>query len=78
MKDIIPIETIASKIYMIRDKKVMLDSDLAELYRVETKQLKRSVKRNVERFPSGFMFELSKSEYDSLRCQIGTLKRGSH
>jgi len=56
----------------------MLDSDLAELYQVETKQLKRQVKRNIERFPNDFMFELTKEEYNSLRSQIGTLKRGEH
>jgi len=56
----------------------MLDSDLAKLYRVETKQLKRAVKRNLSRFPEDFMFELNKSEYDSLRCQIGALKQGRH
>lgn len=56
----------------------MLDSDLAKLYKVEVKQLKRQVNRNMERFPEDFMFELSKTEYESLRCQIGTLKRGEH
>ena len=52
----------------------MLDSDLAALYCVETKDLKRAVKRNIERFPEDFMFELTKEEYDSLRCQNFTLK----
>ena len=52
----------------------MLDSDLAELYLVETKNLKRAVKRNMERFPEDFMFQLTKEEYDSLRCQNFTLK----
>jgi len=56
----------------------MLDFDLAELYQVETKQLKRQVRRNIERFPDDFMFELSAEEYSSLRSQIGTLKRGEH
>jgi len=58
----------------------MLDSDLAELYCVETKNLKRAVKRNIERFPDDFMFVLTKEEYDSLRCQNFTLKagRGEH
>ena len=56
----------------------MLDSALAELYGVETKQLKRAVRRNVRRFPSDFMFELTKAEYESLRYQFGTLKRGEH
>ena len=56
----------------------MLDHDLAELYGVEVKQLKRQVKRNQDRFPADFMFELSKEEYDALRSQFGTLKRGEH
>ena len=56
----------------------MLDSDLAELYEVETKYLKRQVRRNMERFPEDFMFELTRDEYNSLRSQIGTLKRGEH
>lgn len=78
MTDITTIEKIASKIYPVRDIKVMLDRDLAELYNVETNQLKRAVRRHIDRFPSDFMFELSKREYDSLRCQTGTLKRGGH
>ena len=72
------IETIRSRIYEIRGRKVMLDRDLAELYHVETKQLKRQVKRNLTRFPEDFMFELSYEENDALRCQFGTLKRGGH
>jgi hypothetical protein len=67
-----------NKIYIVRGQKVMLDRDLAELYQIETKQLKRQVKRNIERFPDDFMIELTKEEEDSLRCQIGTLKRGEH
>ena len=58
----IPSERVVSKIFLIRGKKVMLDSDLAMLYGVETKNLKRAVKRNIERFPTDFMFELSKEE----------------
>ncbi len=69
---------IADKIHLIRGQKVMLDFDLSELYLVETKQLKRQVRRNIERFPEDFMFELNKEEYDSLRSQFGTLKRGEH
>lgn len=61
-----------------RGYKVMLDFDLSELYIVETKQLKRQVRRNIERFPDDFMFELNKEEYDSLRSKFGTLKRGEH
>ncbi len=74
----IPDEVIISKIYVIRGQKVMLDSDLAGLYGVETKQLKRQVRRNIERFPASFMFELTKDENQELRSQIGTLKRGAH
>ncbi|WP_164112199.1 MULTISPECIES: ORF6N domain-containing protein [Sphingobacterium] len=61
-------------IYVFRGQKVMLDSDLAELYGVETKQLKRQVRRNLERFPSEFMFELTEKEHQSLRSQIGSSK----
>ncbi len=80
MKDIIiiPNEIIENKIYLIRNVKVMLDSDLALLYGVETKQLKRQVRRNIERFPEDFMFELDKIEFEILRSQFGTLKRGEH
>lgn len=58
----------------------MLDSDLAELYEVEVSQLKRQVRRNIDRFPEDFMFELTRDEYDALRCQNGTIKsgRGQH
>ena len=66
------LEPIKQKIYEIRGRRVMLDSDLAALYCVETKNLKRSVRANIERFPSDFMFELTKEEYDSLRCKIFT------
>ena len=69
-------ETISNKIYYIRNQKVMLDSDLALLYGIETKVLKQAVKRNLLRFPDDFMFELSKKESDSLRSQIVTLKKG--
>ena len=63
---------ILSRIYMLRDQKIMLDSDLAEMYGVETKQLKRQVKRNAERFPEEFMFILTRKEFEHLRSQIGT------
>ena len=63
------LEPIKRKIYEIRGRRVMLDSDLAELYKVETKNLKRAVRSNIERFPSDFMFELTKEEYDALRCR---------
>ena len=78
MTTLVPIELIASKIYLIRSSKIMLDRDLAELYNVETKQLKRAVRRNINRFPEDFMFQLTKEEYRSLRSQFGTLKRGAH
>ena len=64
---------IKSKIYTIRDKQVMLDRDLAELYSVETKNLNRAVTRNKERFPEKFRFQLTKEEYENLRFQFGTL-----
>jgi len=70
------IAQIHQKIYEIRGQKVMLDYDLAEIYEVENKRLKESVKRNVERFPLDFMFVLTKEEFDSLRSQIATLKKG--
>ncbi|MFV8356375.1 ORF6N domain-containing protein [Flavobacterium sp. XS1P32] len=72
----IPDDIISSKIYLIRDQKVMLDKDLSELYAVENKQLKRQVRRNIERFPDDFMFELNQLEFDNLRSQIGTSSWG--
>ena len=72
----IPQEVIIDKIYSIRGQKVMLDSDLAELYGVETKALKRAVRRNLDIFPEHFMFELTKEEDESLRYQIGTSNEG--
>lgn len=85
----IPSERIINRIFLIRGKKVMLDKDLAELYEVETKVLNQAVKRNLNRFPVDFMFQLNKQESDtwkaqfmvpSLRSQIGTLEsgRGQH
>lgn len=73
---IIPDEAIINKIYIFRGQKVMLDSDLALLYGVETKQLKQQVRRNSARFPNDFMFELTSDEQDSLRSQIGTSSWG--
>jgi hypothetical protein len=67
---------IQSKIYEIRGLRVMLDFDLAEMYQVETKSLNLSVKRNMRRFPSDFMFQLTKDEWDNLRLQFETSKRG--
>ena len=75
---IIPNEIITNKIYFIRGQKVMLDNELSALYGVETKQLKRQVRRNIERFPEDFMFELSNVENEILRSQFGTLKQGTH
>ncbi|MBD1384593.1 ORF6N domain-containing protein [Mucilaginibacter rigui] len=76
---IITDEIISSKIYIVRGQKVMLDQDLAELYQVETKHLKRQVRRNIERFPGeDFMFELSPEEFQISRSQIGTLKQGQN
>jgi hypothetical protein len=69
---IIPSELIASKIYIIRRLKVMLDRDLAELYGVQTKALKQAVKRNINRFPEDFMFVLSSGEVKNLRSQFVT------
>ncbi|HBG48224.1 MAG TPA: DNA-binding protein [Cyanobacteria bacterium UBA9971] len=74
MADIIPIEIIENKIFVIRGLKVMLDSDLAELYGVETFNLNKAVKRNIERFPEDFMFQLTETEWESLRLQIVTSK----
>ena len=67
-------DIIKSKIHLIRGEQVMLDSDLAELYGVETKNLKRQVRRHAIRFPEDFMFELTEDEYSSLWCQNGTSK----
>lgn len=72
----IPDDIITSKIYYIREQKVMLDRDLAELYQLETKQLKRQVRRNIERFPEDFMFELNQQEFDNLRSQFDTSSWG--
>ena len=75
------LDRIRNKIFEIRGERVMLDFDLALLYEVETKYLKRAVRRNIERFPDDFMFTLTKNEYDALRCNFGTLNdsgRGQH
>lgn len=76
MNEVVPIEIIENKIFVIRGLKVMLDRDLAQLYEVETKALNRAVKRNVERFPEKFMFQLTKEEWKSLKYQFGTSNRG--
>jgi phage regulator Rha-like protein len=73
---VIPAERIAARIYLIRGEKVMLDSDLAELYGVQTGRLNEQVRRNIERFPKDFAIQLTRAEFDSLRSQIATLKDG--
>ena len=73
---VIPDDTIIRKIYVLRGQKVMLDMDLAVLYEIETKRLKEAVRRNIERFPEDFMFELNAKEYNSLRTQFATSNRG--
>lgn len=79
--EIYEVEEIKQKIYTIRGKQVILDSDAARIYHCETKYVNRVVKRNIERFPEDFCFQLTEEEYDSLRCQFVTLKnqgRGQH
>lgn len=71
MTEIVPMERITGTIYLIRGIKFMLDRDLAELYQIETSQLKRAVRRHIDRFPKDFMFELTKDELENWRCQIG-------
>lgn len=67
---------IQNKVFTLRGQKVMLDFDLAEMYEVETKVLKQAVRRNRDRFPDDFMFEVTRAEYNSLRSQIVTLENG--
>ena len=74
MPNIIPIERVNEKIYLIRGVRVMLDRDLAELYGVETKVFKQAVKRNISRFPDDFMFELTNDEFRNWRSQFVTSK----
>ncbi len=74
LQPVIPVERIASRIYLIRGEKVMLDSDLAELYGVMTGNLNKAVSRNLKRSPQDFMFQLSHDEVESLIFQIGTAK----
>lgn len=77
-KLIVAQKIIESRILFMRGKKVMLDRDLAQLYEVETKAFNQAVKRNIERFPDDFMFQLTKEEADSSRSQFVTLKRGQN
>ncbi|MBI5192600.1 MAG: ORF6N domain-containing protein [Nitrospirae bacterium] len=76
MDSIVTIEMIEKKIFLVRSKKVMLDSDLAELYEVETRTLVQAVKRNIGRFPPDFMFQLNNQEDTSLRSQFVISKYG--
>lgn len=73
---VIPVERIASRIYMIRGQKVMLDVDLAELYNVSTGNLNLAVRRNSRRFPEDFAFQLTMEEYDTLLLQFARAKAG--
>jgi len=75
-KSIIPLERIERVIYVIRDRRVILDKDLAMLYGVETKNLNRAVIRNWKRFPEDFIFQLTKQEWTNLKCQFGTSSSG--
>ena len=75
MTEIVPMERIARKIYVVQDIRVMLDRDLAELYGVKTKALKQAVRRNINRFPKDFMFELSKEDFENWRSQFVTSNR---
>jgi hypothetical protein len=75
-KPVIPDNIITSKIYVLRDKKVMLDEDLAELYDVETRRLNEQVKRNIARFPVDFMFQLTQEEFENLKSQFATSSWG--
>jgi len=75
---LIPALEIEKRILLIRGHKVLLDSDLAALYEVETRRLNEQVRRNLDRFPADFMLRLTAKEADSLRSQNATLKRGQH
>ena len=75
MKELIPIEIIENKIVMIRGEKVMLDISLAELYGVTTKRLNEQVKRNADRFPSDFAFQLTAEEWENLKMKNNTANR---
>ena len=74
MKAVIPVEVIEGKILLIRGHKVMIDRDLAQLYGVETRAFNQAVKRNINRFPEDFMFQLTAEEFERLRSQIVILK----
>jgi phage regulator Rha-like protein len=74
----VPLEVIRGKIYLVRGQKILIDSDLAEMYGVETKNLNKAVKRNISRFPQDFMFQLTIEESASLKFQIGTSSQSGH
>ena len=76
MTEIVKVTTIQNRIFELRGEKVMFDFDLAELYGIETKYIKRAVRRNPDRFPADFMFELTKEEFANLRFQFGTSSHG--
>lgn len=75
-KSVLPVERIERSILVLRGQKVMLDEDIATLYGVETKTLIRAMKRNIERFPLDFMFQMALEDVENLRCQIGTSSWG--
>jgi hypothetical protein len=75
MTEIVTMESITDKIYLIQDKRLMLDRDLAGLYGVQTKVLKQAVRRNIKRFAKDFMFELSKEDFKNWRSQFVTSNR---
>lgn len=74
--NVVPVEIIQNKIFLIRGRKVMFDRDLADLYGVATSQLTRQVRRNIERFPDDFLIQLTQEEFDNLKCQFGTSSWG--
>ena len=76
MSNVISVDVIATKILLMRGKRVMLDRDLAKLYEVDTRQLTRQVRRNIDRFPEDFTFQLTKEELQNLMCQFGTSSWG--
>ena len=76
MSDLVPVEIIASKIFLIRGQKIMLSLDLALLYDVEVRALVQAVKRNIKRFPEDFMFQLTNDEWKTLRSQFVILEKG--
>jgi hypothetical protein len=75
-QSVIPDERLVNRIYLIRGEKVMLDSDLSELYGVETRRLNEQVKRNIDRFPEDFMFQLNENEFNNLKSQFATSSWG--